>query len=147
MCPGSRVTCPLSPVTCHLSPVECRNIYIFLFLKNKTNKKIYKVVWNLLVEGRLSKGPTPSSFQCNTNRTKSICHNIVYQRRLNEIKDRLFSQIFAKQLFQISDSFMRGWCLPTFRCSISRCMCWSSVQSLNTSYLSKLLKSWFEYTV
>ena len=54
-CHVSRVMCHVVHVTCHMSCVICHiYLFIYLFMENK--------LWSLSVEGLLSTGTTPSSF-------------------------------------------------------------------------------------
>ena len=53
-CQMSYFTCYMSHVTCHKSCVMCHMSHFFL-----------TEWWRFLVEGRLSTGPTPSSFRTN----------------------------------------------------------------------------------
>ena len=56
---SSHTMCHVSPVTCHLS-----KYFIFLFYekKNLSFRKNWTKWWSLSLEGMLSTGPTPSSF-------------------------------------------------------------------------------------
>ena len=51
---------PTLCVMCHVSPVTCHISKKLIFDKKKKKKR--KKWWSNLVEGLLSKGPTPSSF-------------------------------------------------------------------------------------
>ena len=56
--------CHVSPVTCHMAYVTCKQKITFFLLKVKKNihqKKMDQVV-ELVAEGLLSTGPTPSSY-------------------------------------------------------------------------------------
>ena len=65
MCHVSRVTCHVSRVTCHVSHVTChvsQLFFVFVFLSFFFIEKKLKKWWSLSVEGLLSTGPTPSSY-------------------------------------------------------------------------------------
>ena len=60
-CVTCHFTCHVSHVTCHVSRVTCHNFFLFFFSFFFRTKW-----WSLSVEGLLSTGPTPSSFNSIT---------------------------------------------------------------------------------
>ena len=62
---SSHTMCHVSHVMCHLSPVTCILSYVkkYIYLKKIFKKNNWLTWWSQSLEGLLSTGPTPSSFQ------------------------------------------------------------------------------------
>ena len=54
---SSNTMCHVSPVTCHMSRVTCHILFFLLLFYKKNMEEVV----DLVVEGLLSTGPTPSS--------------------------------------------------------------------------------------